>query len=253
MSNTDIPATPEVVEATVAKLKAEAAQALAEAARAQAEAEFQRLEIQHKNLEVTKEKVRVKELQEAYAREHAQDKYHHVYRYSESVSERSVKAAIDQLTLWHRLAPGCGIEIVFDSPGGSVIDGMDFFDFIQELRRDGHRITTATRGMAASMAGILLQAGDERVMGAESYILIHQIQTGVIGKIGEIKDEVKFIDMISNRVLDIFASRSKEAADRDPEHVKALTKAQLKRGWERKDWWIDSETALKRGLCDKVR
>ena len=46
-----------------------------------------------------------------------------------------------------------------------VIAGLALYDFIQTLRRKGHKVTTVSYGMAASMAGILLQAGDVRVMG----------------------------------------------------------------------------------------
>ena len=42
------------------------------------------------------------------------------------------------------------IEIIFSSPGGSIIDGFELFDFIQELRCKGHLVTTGSLGMAAS-------------------------------------------------------------------------------------------------------
>lgn len=166
---------------------------------------------------------------------------HHVYLFAGAVDDTSSSKCVHELNHWHRLQPDCDIEIVFNSPGGNVFAGMALYDYIQELRRAGHKITTSTRGMAASMGGILLQAGDVRVMGAESFILIHEISTFAGGKIGDIEDTVELLKKMEDRVLEIFASRSK------------LSKAKLKANWRRKDWWIDSEEALRVGLVDEVR
>ncbi len=91
------------------------------------------------------------------------------------------------------------------------------------------------------MAGILLQAGDVRTMGRESWLLIHQAAFSALGSTYEIEDRVEWVKRIQDRILDIFADRSK------------LTKAQIRRRWHRKDWWIDSDEALKLGLVDELR
>lgn len=250
---------PEKEQAEILKLLAEAKKAEAEAAKVAAEAD----KIRHEANTAAQYARQVKaeadqatwareEKEREHSRKLAQDKYHYVYRFNDVFTPQSVKAAIDELSIFHRTSPSCTIEVVFDSPGGSIIDGMDLFDYIQELRRGGHHIVTAARGMAASMAGILLQAGDERVMGRECYMLIHQIVTAVRGKVGDIEDEVKFIQMISERILNIFTERAKEAGVNGTAE-KPITKAQLRRGWERKDWWLDSETCLKYGLIDRIR
>lgn len=197
--------------------------------------------------EITLEDKRVVHMAEAAA-----DMHHYVYRFSDSVDYTSVKRCMDTVLYWHRTAPQCRFEIVFNSPGGSVFDGMELFDFLQEMRREGHHVTTSARGMAASMGGILLQAGNHRAMGAEALVLIHQISTVAFGKVGEIEDEMKMVNKVSDRVLDIFAARAAEAGTNgtasDP-----ITKARLKRGWERKDWWLDSAECLKYGLVDEIR
>ena len=178
-----------------------------------------------------------------YREEMARNKYHHVYHFTDSVSASSVRACMDQLTVWMRTADDeekQPITIVFSSPGGSVVEGMALWDYIQQVRRAGHHVTTHTIGYAASMAGILLQAGDVRTMGAEAYILVHEVSAAAVGKIGEMEDEMKFLKMISSRVLDIFAARTK------------LTKRQLDARWRRKDWWLSSSDALKLGFVDEV-
>lgn len=91
------------------------------------------------------------------------------------------------------------------------------------------------------MAGILLQAGDERWLGHQSWILIHRAAFGAIGKTFEIEDEVAWIKRIEQRIITIFTSRS------------TLTSLRIKRNWDRKDWWIDADEALELGLVDAVK
>ena len=148
---------------------------------------------------------------------------------------------MSKLTQWHRKDPECAIEVIFSSPGGSIIDGFELFDFLQDLRAQGHHITTGSLGMAASMAGVLLQAGDSRWIGHQSWMMIHRAAFGAIGKTYEIEDEVELVKRIEDRILDIFSSRSK------------LSQSQLRKNWDRKDWWIDADECLVLGLVDEIR
>ncbi len=248
-------------EAEIAKLVAEAEQAKAAVEKTRAEIEQLRISNAKLEAEIAKvqaeaaaqavrteaERLDLEQVRRKLEEELTANKYHHVYVLNESISPSSVKACIDQLNKWVRLSRDKPkrekppIEIVFSSPGGSVIDGMALFDCIQQVRRAGHHVTTSTIGYAASMAGILLQAGDKRVMGREAYILVHEVSFGAGGKIGEVEDEVKFVKKIQDRVLSIFASRTK------------LSKRQLDSRWKRKDWWLDSDEALQLGFVDEVR
>ena len=184
----------------------------------------------------------------------ASDLFHQVYHFNDSISESTVRECINRLTYWHRTSPGCTIEIIFDSPGGSVFDGLALFDFIQEMKRQGHHVITHTLGMAASMAGILLQAGSERKMAKEAWVLIHEISTLAYGKSSSIEDEVAFIKRVQQRVLNIFFENAKLAHERDPKtHPKPPTMKQLEEGWKRKDWWLDSDQCLRMGLVDTIQ
>jgi ATP-dependent Clp protease protease subunit len=169
------------------------------------------------------------------------NEYYRIYNFSGIVSDKSAAACMFQLQEWHRLWPGADMEIVFTSPGGSIIDGMALYDFIQQIRRQGHKVTTSTIGYAASMAGILLQAGDVRVMGKEAWLMIHEASFGAQGKTGEIEDTVEWVKKVQERIVDIFSSRSN------------MTKAQIRNKWTRRDWWISSNEALELGLIDEVR
>lgn len=158
-----------------------------------------------------------------------------------AVNSGSAAAAIQKLADWHRRDPGEPIEMIFNSPGGSVIDGLALFDYIQELRRRGTHVTTITMGMAASMGGILLQAGDVRVASKNSVLLIHEVSSGAGGKVSEIEDELAFMKLLQDKCVNILAERS------------TLSATQIKHRWIKKDWWIAADEALKLGFVDEIR
>ncbi len=219
--------TPEEIAADVARTMAETEKLKAETKKAEAEALVSEIE--------ARAEFRKRE------RERASDEENYLYRFAGEVSKNSVTNCMKKLTQWSRLNPKCDIEIVFSSPGGSIIDGFELFDFIQDLRNKGHHITTGTLGMAASMAGILLQAGDTRWVGGQAWVMIHRAAFGAFGKTYEVEDEVEFVKRIEERILEIFTSRSK------------LTKQKIKKSWDRKDWWISADEAVELNLVDEVR
>jgi ATP-dependent Clp endopeptidase proteolytic subunit ClpP len=252
----------ELDAAEALKFKAEADEAAARARESEAntrrtDAEIDKMthESRKARIEADSAEINLVEKQRTHAESQSADKYHHIFFFTSEVKAASVKECMNQLNQWRRLHKESGdkpdIEICFSSPGGSVIDGMALFDFIQSVRRDGHRVTTSTIGYAASMAGILLQAGDVRVMGAESYLLIHEISFGAGGKIGEVEDEVAFVRKVQGRVLDIFAARSLQAK-KNGTATKSLTKKQIDSRWKRKDWWLSADESLELGFVDRI-
>jgi len=234
---------PILVESERERIDAEALNFKAQAAAALASETKLRAEARHASALAQQAEILAHRAVREEAAMLAGDRYHHVYYFGSSVDSSAARACMKQLAEWQRLVEDGrkpDIEIIFSSPGGSVFDGLALFDYIQGIRQDGFKVITSAIGYAASMAGILLQAGDVRRMGAESYILIHEAAFGVGGKIGEVEDEVAFMKQVQARVLEIFARRSR------------LTVKQLARGWRRKDWWISSTDALKYGLVDEI-
>lgn len=183
----------------------------------------------------------------------ASNHYHHVYDFAEKVTADSVETCLAQLAIWDRLDPECDMHIIMDSPGGSVIDGLHLFDAIlgyskrpwdddDRLERGTHSTKMTVRGYAASMGGILLQSADERVIGRHSVLMVHQVATYVQGKIGDLKDEVKFLDKISDDVTNMFVGRSHGKISRD----------RFEELWDRQDWWLTSREALDYGFVDRL-
>lgn len=222
------------------KHEAEAEAALAQAEfhranahRADAKARFTELEIEGAQIMLDSTK-------RAEASELAKDRYFHTYYFRGAVTTSSVERCIGQLTEWSRNAPGCEINIAFSSPGGSVTDGTELYDFIQTLKAQGHHVTTTAMGMCASMAAVLLQAGTVRKMTANSLVMIHEISAGAAGKQSEIADQMELLDKLSGRCNRILAERSK------------LSVTKVKKMQDRRNVWMDSDDCLKYGFVDEV-
>lgn len=163
------------------------------------------------------------------------------YLFANEVDTRSVHVAIETISTWLRRqkTPDVPVIITINSPGGSIMDGLAFFDFLRSIGQEREIITHAV-GEAASMAGILLQAGARRRMGPNAYMLIHEASWVAFGKSSEIEDRHKLLERLQDRIVRILAERSTLSVD------------EIKARWHRKDWWLDAEEALALGLVDEI-
>lgn len=165
---------------------------------------------------------------------------HRTYTFYDSVKQASVEKAMREIGAMCRRDPGQDLKIVLNSPGGSVLDGLALFDFLQVLRSEGHHIEVVALGMAASMGGVLLQAGDVRSIGKNAWLLIHEVSSGAIGNVSEIEDELEFIKKLQDNLVKILAERS------------TMTERQIKTKWKKKDWWLSATEALELGFVDQI-
>lgn len=238
-------------DAERAKINAETEKASSEARRADIEAsrmlkDIERAEHEIRSAEyvLREQRVHADEVDRSEKRALADDYHARVYRFTSDIGDKSIEKCMDALSTWSRIEPGCAMEIIILSPGGSVLHGFALYDFLTTLKGNGHRLTIGAQGYAASMAGVLLQAGDVRYMGRNSFMLVHEISNlGLGSKMGEIEDALEFLNKLQTRVLTIFEERSG-----------GLAKAEfLKLRWSRKDWWLDATEAKALGLIDEVR
>jgi ATP-dependent Clp endopeptidase proteolytic subunit ClpP len=165
----------------------------------------------------------------------------HIYSFLDPVVLESTQNCMDVIGQWYREDPERPIEIVLNSPGGAVIHGLALVDFITELRAQGAHIDIVILGMAASMAAVIAQAAERRIMGKHAYMMIHEVSSAAIGSMSEIQDTAKFTERLQDRILDLFASRANVSRD------------EIKEKWERKDWWMDANEAVTAGFADEVR
>lgn len=109
------------------------------------------------------------------------------------------------------------ISLYINCPGGSITAGLAILDTMQYIKPD---VATICVGQAASMAAILLAAGEKGKRSAlpNSRIMIHQPLGGVEGQASDIeihaKEMIKSRDKL-NRILSELTSRPLEKVAKD--------------------------------------
>ena len=126
---------------------------------------------------------------------------------------------VAQLIFLESEDPDKEINIYINSPGGDVYSGMAIYDTMQYLKSP---VNTICVGMAASMAAVLLAAGEKRMALPHSRIMIHQPSGGARGQASDIHivaEEILKMRTMLNEVLAKHTGRSlkeiSESTDRD--------------------------------------
>lgn len=163
-----------------------------------------------------------------------------IYQFYTPVMAATVTKAMYELDSISRRRPEQPITIVFNSPGGVVTDGFTLYDFLRELSARGHTVTTKCMGAAASMGAILMQAGDERVMSPNAFMMVHEISGQNEGSLAEMKDTLAIVEKFQNKALDILTSKSN------------MSRRTLANKWKKTDWYMDADEALKHGFIDRI-
>ena len=130
------------------------------------------------------------------------------------------------------------ISIYINSPGGSVYAGLGIYDTMQFINSD---VATICTGMAASMAAVLLVAGQEGKRSAltHSRVMIHQPMGGAQGQASDIEITAREIAKLKKELYTIISEHShtefdKVWADSD------------------RDYWMTALEAKEYGMIDEV-
>lgn len=131
-------------------------------------------------------------------------------------------------------APRIRVEI--NSPGGDVWDGIAIYN---ALRAHPAHVTTRVDGIAASIASVIAQAGDHRVMLGGSQMMIHNAWGFTVGDHGDHEDMASVLAHQDGIIAGIYSSRS----GGDAEHFRTLMEAET---------WLTADAAVEAGLADEV-
>ncbi len=143
-----------------------------------------------------------------------------------------------QLLYLEQADQGKDINIYINSPGGSVHAGLGIYDTMQFIKSD---VSTICTGMAASMAAVLLVAGQEgkRFALPHSRVMIHQPMGGAQGQASDIEITAREIQKLKKELYTIIAEHSHQPYDK----VWADSD---------RDYWMTAEEAREYGMIDKV-
>lgn len=167
-----------------------------------------------------------------------------MFTFHRRVDQKSMNRLYRSMRLWNKYRSDGPWTIYLNSVGGEAWAGIGIIDELmsQSLRCGGnHEITIKVRGVAASAAGMILQAADRRVVGRNSQLMIHKGSSSIMGTADDIADEHAWWQASVDQMVALFLSRT----DR-------LTRSEFLRKINRRDWWISAEEAVELGFADEI-
>jgi ATP-dependent Clp protease protease subunit len=133
------------------------------------------------------------------------------------------------------------ITIVLDSEGGCVNKGFAAYDCIRECDND---VVVKVCGVAMSMASVILQAGDRRVITPNSRIMIHRGEIEVSDHVTNVENALKESKELEDKMMKIYLEKIKE-------NKPNFKTSQLKKMLDF-DTYVSAQNALELGLVDEV-
>lgn len=97
----------------------------------------------------------------------------------------------------------CVVRI--NSEGGSVLEGLAIYDLMVNSKM---KITTIVDGTAASMAAILAQAGNVRLITPNGFFMLHKAQGSVSGEAADIRYYADQVDALNNKIQAILVKKT---------------------------------------------
>jgi ATP-dependent Clp protease protease subunit len=155
-----------------------------------------------------------------------------------AIDDHVANLVIAQLLFLEAEDPDKDIHLYINSPGGVVTAGMAIYDTMRYIKAP---VSTICVGQAASMAALLLAAGEKkkRFSLTHSRIMIHQPLGGFQGQATDIHIHAQEILRMKQELSELLASLSGQPLEK----VAADTE---------RDYFMSGEEARKYGIIDEL-
>lgn len=128
------------------------------------------------------------------------------------------------------------INLSIHSPGGEVIDGWAIYN---ALKIHPAKVIVTVKGFAASMASVIMLAGDEIRIPKKAYVMIHRVVGGAFGDADEIKQYAELVAKLEDGIVAAYTERS----GLDEKTIRKMMETET---------YMDGEEAVAKGFADKV-
>lgn len=155
------------------------------------------------------------------------------------IEDNAANLIIAQLLFLEAEAPDKVIHLYINSPGGIVSSGLAIYDTLQYIKP---KVSTICMGMAASIAALLLSAGEKgkRFALPHSRIMIHQPEiSGISGPATDIEIHAREIIKLKKKLNEILAKHTGQPAEK-------ITKD------SERDFFMSAREAMEYGIVDEV-
>jgi ATP-dependent Clp protease protease subunit len=130
------------------------------------------------------------------------------------------------------------IQILLSTYGGNVYDGLSLYDAIKNSKTD---VDITCFGKIMSMGIVILLSAKTRKAYRNTTFMIHELTSGVIGKLADMEESIDEAKRINRVIFDIIEKETK------------ITHSWLKEIYnKRKDWFFTAEEALEIGLITEI-
>lgn len=127
------------------------------------------------------------------------------------------------------------VTVEINSPGGDVFEGLAIYNL---LREHPAKVTVKVMGLAASAASIIAMVGDEIIMGAGSFLMIHNAWVCACGNQNDLRAVLEMLEPIDNALAEIYAARTGLETTAVLELLAAET-------------WLNASDAVVQGFADQ--
>lgn len=127
------------------------------------------------------------------------------------------------------------VYLHINSDGGEIFPALWAVDVIKSSLVP---IYTIVNGRTASAGTIMSIVGARRFMTKHSYMLIHQLRSGVVGKYNDIKQEYQNCNLLMENIVQIYTTHSK------------ITQEEATKMLDHDQYW-NFKTCLEHGLVDE--
>jgi ATP-dependent protease ClpP protease subunit len=134
------------------------------------------------------------------------------------------------------------VMFTIDSPGGSVRVGLAFIELMKQAQARGTVIHCTVDGMAASMAAVIFERCDVRLMKRDAALMFHTVSiSGVEGNQWEIERLAQYMAGLNKRLAILASVKMRISLAEYEARVRDF------------DWWLGWEEAIAVGAADGLR
>ena len=141
-------------------------------------------------------------------------------------------------------AGGQPITLNISSPGGEVTEGLAMVDMLEAYEGE---VTTLGYGLVASIASVVLLAGDKVRMTPNSFLMIHNPWTLAMGDSTELSATAEVLAKMEEKLQNIYVSKLQKSGKVDGNialKVKRMMDAET---------WLTADEALAMGFIDEIQ
>jgi ATP-dependent protease ClpP protease subunit len=131
------------------------------------------------------------------------------------------------------------IEIEISSPGGSVFDGFEIFNLIQDYSKNINKVDIVVTSLAASIASYIAVAGDTLSGKPNGTVMIHNAWSPAVGDHREMRARADILEQLSNIIAKAYSKKTGKGVKEIQDLMNNET-------------WLIGENMQKSGFVDKI-